>query len=123
MINIGQLLKDDSFYAGHHPVYKNRFLLCKDRDEPEEMTWDDANSIDGPFKLPTLNESAVLFAYRCALGFGVAYAWYWTSKELLDHSAWQRNLDSGNQIWTDKSTISHIRLVRTVTQEELEALV
>ena len=122
MINVGQLLKDDSLYAGHHPVYKNRFLLCKDRDEPEAMTWDKAMSIDGPFKLPNYKELPVLFAYHRALGFGFGDR-YWSSTWASSTSAWMQCFATGSQDTTVKDNLASVRLVRTVTQEELEALV
>ncbi|MFM7986090.1 MAG: hypothetical protein ACKPKO_42930 [Candidatus Fonsibacter sp.] len=128
MINVGQLLKDDSFYAGHHPVYKNRFLLCKDRDEPEAMTWDKAMSIEGLFKLPIIKELSVLYAYRHALGFGIDSDWYWSSSDdwtnILGKRAWAIYFTTmGSQSQLFKKSECRVRLVRTVTQEELEALV
>lgn len=123
MIDIGQIMKDGSLYAGHHPVYAKRFLLCKDRDEPEAMTWGDANRLsDGLFALPTKSELSLLYSYRTKIGEFSEESWYHASSEFNSSYAWSQAFNNGYQLYYLKF-YDRVRLVRTVTQEELEALV
>ena len=121
MIDIAQPLKNGSLYAGPHPVYTKRFLLCKEEDQPDTMTWPDAYSIKGSFKLPSFRETMVLAAYYAFLG--INGAWYWSSLQVNGFHAWAYNCIDGEHILDSLNSKNCVRLVKTVTQEELEALV
>lgn len=123
MINIGQVMKDGSLYAGPDPDDKKFFLLCKAKDEPELMAWDKADLVDCSFRLPRLNELAVLFAYKRALKFDIDCGWYWSSEDVDHDEAYIQFFTDGRQLLNGKYNVGRVRLVRLVTQEKLEALV
>ena len=128
MIKIGKLLKDDSVYVGDHPFYTNCFLLCKAQDEPKLMKWQEAfNYHSDSGELPTRQESNTLYQHRKQIGgFLEGYLTtydYWYSVEDTKFTAWKQCFLSGKHSIDNKDQTCHVRLVRTVTPEQLEVLV
>ena len=61
--------------------------------------------------LPSKNELNQMYIRRTAIG-GFSGAFYWSSSELVDGSAWTQYFNDGNQINDDKDYSNYVRPVR-----------
>ena len=61
--------------------------------------------------LPSKNELNQMYIRRTAIG-GFSVAFYWSSSELVDGSAWTQYFNDGNQINDDKDYSNYVRPVR-----------
>lgn len=94
----------DPYYIDGQPVgvraasINGRFVYLALRDEPEQMTWDDAVKVGIPTKEEWMaiaeNLEAVNKALVRAGGEPLKKSWYWSSSESSSNHAWRSNLGS-----------------------------
>jgi hypothetical protein len=65
----------------------------------------------GDWYLPSKYELNLLYQQKAAVG-GFASAWYWSSSEGSDSSAWPQYFGDGSQSYYDKTSILYVRAVR-----------
>ena len=135
MIKVGTTLKDGTIYAGEHPK-EDGYLVCNVASNPvDALCYDDAieqaNLLN--MRLPSIEELTVLYAYRKKIG-GFVWKWYWSStsmpylglniSKIIHHFIENRKKTKirTDVSWRNKNNVFYVRFVRTVTQEELEAL-
>jgi hypothetical protein len=127
MLTIGQVLKDGSVYAGHHPV-EDAHLVCKEADELNFPTMFMENNKEfdkgvitwlGPdlFRVPSCDEQGVLRAYSQKIGGFVGDGHYGCGYKLGDEPFYIAGFVKYGQTHDTR-----VRFVRVVTQKELEAL-
>jgi len=127
----GTTLKDGTIYVGEHPA-ENGYLVCKQNDEPYSITINEqsytlhyqhvllnARKNTEGMRLPTIDELNLLLSYYNKInGFM--------------RSCWRVFKDSPNDPVTNRwfqrphlpvdESKTYVRLVKTITQEELDAL-
>ena len=126
-MRIGQVLRDGSLYAGHHPVEDNH-LVCKAQDELNfpKMFMENNKEFEkgvitwlGPdlFRIPTCDEQYVLRAYERKIGGFVGDGHYGCGYPLKDNP-----FHIAGFVKYGQTHNTRVRFVRVVTQKELEEL-
>lgn len=102
----GQVLEDGSIYVGFMDDYH---LSIEPRDEPNDMTWDDAMKLKG---VPTIAELNLISANAKLIGLSKCESYYWSSSEYGNIYAWIQRFSDGYQDFNVKSYTYRARCVR-----------
>lgn len=98
---------DGYIYVG---VIKDYHLLCNTEDEPEVLTWHEANKLG----LPTREELSLMYANKDLIS-GFRDNYYWSSTEYDDFTSWIQRFSGGRQGYgANKYDAAHVRCVRRV---------
>jgi hypothetical protein len=81
-------------------------------------TWKDANYVcallgDG-WRLPTREELHLMYLNKNEIG-GFAAAYYWSSSESYNNSAWSQSFATGSQASDDRLSTAYVRAVRALS--------
>jgi hypothetical protein len=91
----GEALEDGTLYVGvmndGNRVYH---LSIETKDEPKEMTWDEAKKFKG---LPSIQEMNLMFANASALGLDKNEKCYWSATEFNNNYAYYERFSDGYQ--------------------------
>lgn len=115
---IGQTLEDGYIYAGemrNNETGEVYGLAIAPKDEPEEMSWNEA------IKLPiqTSKEGNLISAN---LGHLFGGGWYWSSTEYNNNYSWIQRFNDGYQVTTNKYYVYRVRCVRRLNLSSFDSL-
>jgi hypothetical protein len=127
----GTILKDGSIYVAKFP--DKTHLLCYEEDAPKLMDWWTAKKHQETFPkwmLPNKLQLNELYVHRKKIAGiqtrhveGNFRLGYWSCEHVSGYEAWEQEfMEPGRQEESSKYVKLSVRLVRVVTQTELESL-
>lgn len=115
---IGQVLEDGYIYAGemlNHETGEVYGLAVAPKDEPREMSWNEAIKLP----IPTSKEGNLISAN---LGHLFEDEWYWSSTECSNYYSWVQRFNDGYQSYYGKYTYCRVRCVRRLPLSSFDSL-